>query len=83
MRHGESTVYLLHEFADSGCRHPLTERGIEQACALARGLGNLGIDRVYSSPLMRAVQTAETLAETRRGGLYCLSWCGESLDATS
>lgn len=64
VRHGESTANLMHEFSNSGWRHPLTERGVEQACALARHLAGVSIDRVYSSPVMRAVQTAHVLAES-------------------
>lgn len=63
VRHGESTANLLHEFSNSGQRHPLTDRGIEQARDVAEALHGLNIDRVYSSPVLRAVQTAQILAE--------------------
>ena len=63
VRHGESTANLLREFSNSGFKHPLTEKGIEQAYALARSLSSLKVDQIYSSPIMRAVQTAEILAE--------------------
>ena len=63
VRHGESTANLKREFSNSGWKHPLTAKGVEQAHAAARGLSGLHIEQVYSSPLMRAVQTAQILAE--------------------
>ena len=47
---------------------PLDETGEAQALALARGLADAGIERVVSSDLRRALQTAEALGlpvETR------------------
>lgn len=63
VRHGESTANLTHEFANSGFKHPLTENGVAQANALAQKLSGLHFEIIYSSPVMRAVQTAEILAE--------------------
>jgi len=42
---------------------PLNSAGIRQAQALAEELGNLGICKIYSSPLIRAHTTATMLAE--------------------
>ena len=64
VRHGESTANLLREFSNSGWKHPLTEVGIEQARATARGLPGVQVERIYSSPLMRAVQTAQILVDS-------------------
>lgn len=61
-RHGESEANLLREFSNRGWRHGLTERGREQAAALARTLRDAPVARVYTSPLMRAVQTAEIVS---------------------
>jgi broad specificity phosphatase PhoE len=61
-RHGESEANLLNEFSNRGFKHGLTEKGEAQALALAQKLGRLSVSRVFSSPLMRAVQTAEILA---------------------
>jgi probable phosphoglycerate mutase len=61
-RHGETAWNLVGRemgHLDS----PLTERGVLQAEALARRLGDLGIERVYSSDLGRALRTAEIVAE--------------------
>lgn len=64
VRHGESTANLLHEFANSGCKHPLTENGVAQAHTLARKLSGHQFASIYSSPVMRAVQTAQILTES-------------------
>jgi broad specificity phosphatase PhoE len=61
-RHGESQANILHEISNRGLRHPLTERGREQAAVLARRLQGLPILRIYSSPLPRALETAVILA---------------------
>ncbi len=69
VRHGESTANLLREFSNSGFKHPLTEKGIEQAHALTRSLSSLKVGQIYSSPIMRAVQTAEILAESLKASV--------------
>ena len=69
VRHGESTANLLWEFSNSGFKHPLTEKGIEQARAVARSLSGLQVEQIYSSPVMRAVQTAQILAESLQAPL--------------
>ena len=42
----------------------LNKRGREQAQALAAAVKDIQIDAVYSSPLRRAVETAEVMAES-------------------
>ena len=69
VRHGESTANLLWEFSNSGLKHPLTEKGVEQARAVARSLCGVGVEHIYSSPILRAVQTAQILAEGLRAPL--------------
>jgi len=64
VRHGESTANLRREFSNSGSKHPLTEKGVEQARALAGDLSGLQFGQIYSSPILRAVQTAQILAES-------------------
>ncbi len=44
---------------------PLSERGRAQAASLARWLADEQIDRIYTSPLRRAHQTALSLAESK------------------
>lgn len=48
--------------ADGPADPPLTERGVLQAKAVAEWLGAEEIDAVYSSPLRRAIKTAEPIA---------------------
>ncbi len=62
-RHGESEANVLREISNRGQRHPLTEKGRQQAQALAAELLPAGITAIYTSPLLRAVQTAEILSE--------------------
>ena len=63
LRHGESVSNaepgrdLPDEVGDR-----LTERGRAQAAEAARNLGGLGIERLWSSPLRRARETAEAVA---------------------
>ncbi len=61
-RHGESQANLLHEVSNRGLRHGLTRKGREQAVALAERLRNLPITHIYSSPLLRAIETSVILA---------------------
>ncbi|SDR86279.1 histidine phosphatase family protein [Actinopolymorpha singaporensis] len=76
-RHGESHANLLNVFANREPSHPLTDRGREQAVALARRLAgrtivgrpmgdrtsgdHFTVGRIHTSPLLRAVQTARIL----------------------
>jgi 2,3-bisphosphoglycerate-dependent phosphoglycerate mutase len=62
-RHGESEANVLQVISNRGQRHPLTEQGRQQAQLLAGKLGSAGITGIYTSPLLRAVQTAEILSE--------------------
>ena len=64
VRHGESTANMLWEFSNSGYKHPLTEKGIRPAHALVSTLSGLRFDRIFSSPVLRAFQTAQILAES-------------------
>jgi probable phosphoglycerate mutase len=61
-RHGQSQANLLHQISNRGLRHGLTRRGREQAVALADRLRNLRITQIYSSPLLRAIETTVILA---------------------
>jgi probable phosphoglycerate mutase len=58
VRHGETT-YNEQDRVCGVSDAPLTERGREQARALAESIGKLHIDRVFVSPLARARETAE------------------------
>ncbi len=62
VRHGESHANMLHEISNRGLRHGLTERGREQALNLAKKLENRSIWHIFSSPLLRAIETSIILA---------------------
>ena len=64
VRHGESEANILRVISNRGWVHPLTEKGRLQAHDLADRLCEAGIVRIYTSPLQRAVQTAEILGQT-------------------
>ena len=62
VRHGHSEANVAGVFANRGEGYPLTDTGRAQAAELADRLGDLQVDRVYSSPLLRARQTADVSA---------------------
>lgn len=62
VRHGESEANRLHEFSNTGEKHPLTATGREQAAELAQKLKVHPIAAIFSSPLLRARQTAGIIA---------------------
>lgn len=61
-RHGESQANILHEISNSGLKHPLTQKGREQAAALAEKLHSHSITQIYSSPVLRAIETSVIVA---------------------
>jgi len=61
IRHGESRGNAERRFGGHTAT-PLSELGRAQAEAAARALASEGITAIYSSDLLRAVQTAEPLA---------------------
>ncbi|MEK6247310.1 MAG: histidine phosphatase family protein, partial [Planctomycetales bacterium] len=64
LRHGATDNNLANPPKLQGCNlNPgLSAEGRRQACAASVLLGNQAITAVYSSPLLRAVETAETVA---------------------
>lgn len=61
VRHGQTE--MNHRKALQGrSDYPLDEKGIAQARAAAEKLRDIRFDRVYTSPLKRAVQTAKLIA---------------------
>ena len=61
VRHGE-TEWNIEEIFRGRIDIELSETGIKQAELLAEYLSDLKIDAIYSSPLKRAVKTAEIIA---------------------
>ena len=61
-RHGETELNRQQRWQGSGMDFPLTPVGLQQAEDLAGKLADRGLEIIYSSPLKRALQTAETVA---------------------
>jgi broad specificity phosphatase PhoE/ribonuclease HI len=61
LRHGQTPLSVERRFSGRG-NPALTETGLAQARAAAERLATTHIDAVVSSPLTRAMQTAETVA---------------------
>ena len=62
VRHGESEANILRVISNRGYRYGLTARGQQQAAALAQHLQHVPISGIFSSPLRRAVETADILS---------------------
>jgi len=62
VRHGQSAGNAEGRFGGHGTT-PLSELGVQQAEKTARLLAKEGVDIIYSSDLLRAVQTAEPLGK--------------------
>ena len=67
IRHGLSDYNLDGRFQGSGDEAGLSARGLRQALLVGRSLCGLPLDRVYSSPLRRAYESARII--TRGAGL--------------
>jgi len=65
VRHGETEWTLIGK-QQGHMDSPLTERGIQQANALAEGLVGRGLEVIYSSDLGRASETAEIIGAKLR-----------------
>lgn len=61
VRHGESESNVTGIFPTNDT--PLTQRGIEQAKQAAESLAHINIAEIYSSPMLRTIQTASIIAE--------------------
>lgn len=58
VRHGQSVANVTWEFSYRRVDPPLTDLGIRQARLTAEHLRSVPVDAIYSSPMLRAVQTA-------------------------
>jgi broad specificity phosphatase PhoE len=61
-RHGESVANTLHIISNRDIPHPLTKNGHAQVVALVEKLATHTVGYVYSSPVLRALQTAEIVS---------------------
>lgn len=62
IRHGETTSDVENKYGGDYDDH-LTEKGITQAKELAEKIANCGIEIIFSSPRIRAKETADILNE--------------------
>ena len=62
-RHGQSEANVLRVFSNGLNKHGLTELGRTQAEQLAQRMAGYSIKRMFTSPILRAVQTAEILSQ--------------------
>ena len=65
VRHGENEANITKEFSHRLVDYDLTERGRLQAAQTATHFRDIGIDRIVSSPLKRALQTAQAIASVK------------------
>jgi len=68
LRHGETKSNLLKVYA-GWSDEALTERGVHQAYRVSKLLATCEVDVIYTSPLRRAVQTAEIIAQQTRASV--------------
>ncbi|MBQ3221987.1 MAG: histidine phosphatase family protein [Clostridia bacterium] len=69
VRHGLTDWNKERRFQGT-CDIPLNEDGLRQARIAAKRCGELGIERVYHSTLLRAAQTAQAVAVACHASLY-------------
>lgn len=63
IRHGETDFNLRGMVQGRGVDSPLNDTGLAQASALAARFTTTPVDWIYSSPLTRALQTAQCVAD--------------------
>jgi len=64
VRHGESEANIQHVISNYGSHFGLTELGRQQVHVLAERLKELPITTMYSSPVLRAMDTADILYQS-------------------
>ena len=67
MRHGQTDWNIVHRMQGRS-DIPLNATGLKQARTAAHGMDKLPIDRILTSPLRRARQTAQAVAVGRGVG---------------
>ena len=63
VRHGENLANLTKEFSHKKVDYSLTPKGVLQAQQTAAYFANQPIDAIYTSPLKRALETAQIIAQ--------------------
>jgi broad specificity phosphatase PhoE len=70
VRHAESSSNVSRRFPDEGLPAELTDRGLVQAKRVADVLSHVGVEAVYSSPMVRAKKTAEFISHVTHSNLF-------------
>ena len=65
-RHGETDNNVKNIMQGAGMNTPLNAHGIQQAKELAEKANEFGVEKIYSSSLIRAIQTATIFAAACR-----------------
>ena len=63
MRHGEAENNVQHILAGRHLEYHLTESGREQVASTANSLKSIPIDAIYTSPVVRTIETAKIVSE--------------------
>ncbi|MEM3670941.1 MAG: histidine phosphatase family protein [Thermoprotei archaeon] len=63
VRHGESESNVSHFFPDESNPPKLTERGREQAKRVAEHLKTVRVEAIFTSPVLRTMETAKIVSE--------------------
>jgi 2,3-bisphosphoglycerate-dependent phosphoglycerate mutase len=66
IRHAESEANVQRIYANGDSAFPLTANGFERARAIARRFSSLAIRSVYTSPILRAMQTAQEICKATK-----------------
>ncbi len=65
VRHSQSEANVLRVISNRDLPHHLTDLGRQQAEALARSLADVPLTALYSSPILRATETAQIVAASK------------------
>jgi probable phosphoglycerate mutase len=65
VRHGQSEANVLRVISNRDLPHHLTDLGRQQAETLARSLADVPLAAIYSSPIVRATETAQIVAASK------------------
>jgi broad specificity phosphatase PhoE len=72
VRHGESEANTLRIISNRDLPYSLTETGRKQAAALAEKLYGRSFSCLYTSPILRAFETAEILSNKLQVSIECV-----------
>lgn len=72
IRHGESEDDILDCYGGAA-DYPLSDSGKQTAVEVAQSLSKVAIDKIYSSPLKRAAQTADAIDSMKQCGIITIA----------